>query len=137
MVKFSAGQAAKQVGVAKTTITRAIKDGTLSAEMVRGSYEIDASELFRVFPPKQEATAEIQPELQRATQEDVLLERIKGLEQMLRVERERNIELLQFMQQLRKDYDDWKEQTQRVTLRLQHFEQQDATPKKPWWKRSS
>jgi excisionase family DNA binding protein len=128
MVKFTAGQAAKQTGVAKTTITRAIKDGTLSAEMVRGSYEIDASELFRVFPPKQEATEPLRPELQRATQEDVLLERIKGLEQMLQVERERIADLQQ-------ERDDWKQQARSTTLLLEHKTQQDATPKRPWWKR--
>src|SRR5687767_5554424 len=43
--------AADAAGVAKSTIWRAIKSGRLSASRsVVGSYEIDAAELFRVFP---------------------------------------------------------------------------------------
>jgi FtsZ-binding cell division protein ZapB len=50
---FSAKQAAKEVGKSVTTISRAIKSGKLSAQKhENGSYEIEASELFRVFPRK-------------------------------------------------------------------------------------
>jgi hypothetical protein len=50
-MKFSAKQAAKEVGKSVTTISRAIKSGRLSAvKQDNGSYEIEASELFRVFP---------------------------------------------------------------------------------------
>lgn len=49
---FTMGQAAKEAGVSKTTINRAIKSGRLSAEKLDdGSYRINAAELFRVFPP--------------------------------------------------------------------------------------
>ncbi|WP_170775905.1 hypothetical protein [Ruegeria lacuscaerulensis] len=49
---LSLGQAAKEVGVAKSTISKAIKDGRLSAEKLdNGSYKIDPSELFRVYQP--------------------------------------------------------------------------------------
>jgi hypothetical protein len=50
MAKLSASQAAKAVGKSVPTITRAIKSGKLSAKKLDGGgYEIEASELFRVW----------------------------------------------------------------------------------------
>src|SRR6476646_5871874 len=44
------GQAARLTGTSKTTLTRAIKSGRLSASRLDdGSYRIDPSELARVF----------------------------------------------------------------------------------------
>lgn len=51
MAKLTQGQAAKAVGVSRTTIWRAMKDGRLSYDKADdGSFQIDASELLRVFP---------------------------------------------------------------------------------------
>lgn len=50
MALLSATQAAKAVGKSVPTITRAIKSGKLSAKKLDGGgYEIDSSELFRVW----------------------------------------------------------------------------------------
>ena len=49
-MKFTAGQAAKEVGKSMPTISKALKTGRLSATKVGNKYEIDASELFRVWP---------------------------------------------------------------------------------------
>ena len=43
-------QAAKTVGKSKPTVSKAIKDGKLSAQKVNGVYQIEPSELLRVFP---------------------------------------------------------------------------------------
>jgi hypothetical protein len=52
-MKYSLRQAAEASGVSKTKLHRAIKDGTISAMLNEGgAYEIDPSELHRVFPPK-------------------------------------------------------------------------------------
>lgn len=57
MTKLSASQAAKEVGKSVPTITRAIKSGKLSASKLDGGgYEIDPSELFRVFQPVKDET---------------------------------------------------------------------------------
>jgi len=49
--KLSQGQAARAAGVSRTTIWRAMKDGRLSYEKgADGSFQIDLSELVRVFP---------------------------------------------------------------------------------------
>lgn len=51
------GQAAKAASVAKSTISRAIGEGRLSAgQDESGAYCIEPAELFRVFPPKSDAT---------------------------------------------------------------------------------
>ena len=57
---LSASQAAKQVGKSVPTITRAIKNGKLSATKTDdGGYQIDPAELFRVWPAaKSDATQE-------------------------------------------------------------------------------
>jgi excisionase family DNA binding protein len=50
-VAHTLGQAAKAVGVSKTTLRRAIESGRLSATRNEdGSYEIDPAELHRAFP---------------------------------------------------------------------------------------
>lgn len=51
-MKYSLSEAANATGKNKTTIQRAIKSGKISAaKSDSGSYEIDPSELHRVFPP--------------------------------------------------------------------------------------
>lgn len=49
---FTLGTAAKHVGKSKPTISKAIKDGKLSAKKVEGVFQIDPSELARVFGSK-------------------------------------------------------------------------------------
>jgi hypothetical protein len=45
------GQAAKETGLSKTAISRAVKNGRLSAQKnEQGEYQIDPAELFRVYP---------------------------------------------------------------------------------------
>ena len=54
---FTLGTAAKHVGKSKPTISKAIKDGKLSATKVGSVYQIDPSELARVFPEGKPLTA--------------------------------------------------------------------------------
>jgi hypothetical protein len=64
LMHLSLGQAAKETGMDKSTISRAIKSGKLSAtRKENGGYEIDPAELFRVFAPA--SKAEEQPALAR------------------------------------------------------------------------
>ena len=51
-MSYTIGTAAKATGKAKSTISRDIKSGRISAEkQPDGSYLIDPSELHRVYPP--------------------------------------------------------------------------------------
>jgi hypothetical protein len=65
---FTLGQAAKETGLSKTAISRAVKSGRLSATRSdQGEYQIDPAELFRVYP----ATGGVDSEPERqATQKD-------------------------------------------------------------------
>jgi excisionase family DNA binding protein len=58
---FTLGTAAKHVGKSKPTISKAIKDGKLSATKVNGVYQIDPSELDRAFPRNSPSEAQISP----------------------------------------------------------------------------
>ncbi len=90
---FTLGQAAKETGVAKTTIARAIKNGRLSASKNdKGEYSIDPSELFRVYKRntgnkshntemKQDTTPNDPATLQAA----ILEERVRGLEDKIQL----------------------------------------------------
>jgi polyhydroxyalkanoate synthesis regulator phasin len=51
-MRYTLGTAAKATGKAKSTILRAIKSGAISAQKAYdGSYEIEPSELHRIFLP--------------------------------------------------------------------------------------
>jgi hypothetical protein len=59
---LSLGQAAKEVGLDKSTLSRAIKRGKLSAQRTdSGGYAIDPAELFRVFPPASQTSHTTSP----------------------------------------------------------------------------
>lgn len=53
MVHFTLSRAAKEAGVSKSTLSKALSNGRLSGErLADGSFHIEASELFRVFPKR-------------------------------------------------------------------------------------
>lgn len=101
------GQAAKAAGVSKTTISKAVAKGRLSAgRSDTGAYQIDPAELFRVYPAASQADGEggqdKTPGSPAQVTPDVLIENatlkaeIEGLRSMV--------------QQLREQSDDLKEQ---------------------------
>lgn len=56
-MKLTLGQASKECGRSKSTLSNAIKNGKLSAEKdLNGSFSIDPAELFRVYPVKKNVT---------------------------------------------------------------------------------
>lgn len=86
MIKFSLTQAAKEVSKSKPTISKAIKTGRLSAVKVGNGYEINAAELFRVYP---KATETISQELTPNATRVALLElELKMTRQQLEREQE-------------------------------------------------
>lgn len=86
MAKFSLTHAAKLVGKSKPTISKAIKTGRLTAVKVGNGYEIEAAELFRVYPKVSEnVNAELTPD---ATRVSLLELEAKMLRQQLEREQE-------------------------------------------------
>ena len=98
---FTLGEAAKQAGVSKPTLSKAIKTGRLSAErQPDGSYRIQPAELFRVYPPETHGNGLARSEFdERETGNDNRLvgDEVAGLRErlaLLTVEREREREQL-------------------------------------------
>ena len=63
MSMLTLGQASKLVGKSKPTIAKAVTDGKLSGQKVDGVYQIEKSELIRVYgeKPKQSDKAKAEP----------------------------------------------------------------------------
>ena len=128
MTLVSLGQAAKLTGLGKSTITRSIKAGRLSAaRTVMGSYEIDTAELFRVYPfkPPQEPAGETDatgvvassPVHQATPDVAPLLEaQIAALRQVAELLRDQLDDIKQEREDLKKDRDGWREQASRLVL---------------------
>lgn len=140
MKPLTLGQAAKLAGVGKTTLTRAINSGRLSAQRQdNGSYRIDPAELSRVYEIRietPETVAATGPVVHRATayrdttetpetaiQLAALDAEVKALREMLaRVDRQ--------VDDLRQERDGWRSQAESATRLLT-----DKRPSRSWWKR--
>ena len=123
-MRYTLGTAAKATGKAKSTILRAIKSGTISATKAHdGSYEIEPSELHRVFEPnstQQPPSNDTQPHEEQG-------ENLRYRLEILETERQRERDQLQgTIDDLRARLDRSEE---RVTALL-------PAPKKarPWWR---
>lgn len=123
-MRYTLGTAAKATGKAKSTILRAIKNGTISAtRSYDGSYEIEPSELHRVFRPnstQQAPSNDAQPQMEHPETLRLRLE-------ILEAERQRERDQMQAtIDDLRGRLDRSEE---RVTALL-------AAPPKPkrWWR---
>ena len=106
---LSLSAAARQVGKSKTTLTRAIKSGRISAERHEdGTYTIDPAELARVYglrPDTRPKHGALRDPLDTplSVERDALAVRVEMLEAMLRREQEA-------VADLREDRDRWRTQ---------------------------
>jgi excisionase family DNA binding protein len=123
---YSLGEAAKEIGVSKPTVQRAIKSGRLSAtRRDDGSYDIDPAELHRAFPAVTPDRS-ITPDLKR-NETAVLQAEIDGLhEQIALLKDERD--------DLRRRLDAEAEERRRVTALLTDQRPQPAA-RRGWWRR--
>jgi hypothetical protein len=98
---YTLGTAASAVGIAKSTVLRAIKAGRLSAQRdANGQWAIDPAEFHRVFPPLPSgATAE-----NASTLTDALVAELRATVADLRADRDH----------WRQEAADWKAQAQRL-----------------------
>lgn len=98
-MQLSLSTAAKEIGRSKSTLSRAIKEGRLSAIRCEdGSYQIDRAELYRVFPapPPQPATLNtVQPYVERDETLRMQLELTERERDRERQERSREREQMQ------------------------------------------
>ena len=128
-MKLSANQAAKAVGKSVPTITRAIKNGKLSATILDGGgYEIDPAELHRVWPPVT-VKDDTQPQmLGSVTPSETLLE-VERLRAELAGSRALSDSLADQVADLRRRLDVEGEERRQLMARL--TDQREATPAAP------
>jgi len=131
---LSLRQAAKEAGVAKTTLIRALRSGRLSAQKNDlGDWAIDPAELHRVFPLRAQDQGDpgsapvvldhdASPSGPPATSLD--RERLAALEAQVQALKELIQRLDQDKRDLKEERDRWAAQAERLAL---------APPRRPWW----
>jgi len=132
MAPLSLKAAARESGVAKTTLLRSIRDGRLSATKDdKGSWSVDPSELFRAFPrradPQRSGSTGGSVVQNRPSPEPPSAGNGPTLETRLAVAEAKLMMLEQVNQDLRVERDSWKGQAERLAL---------APPPRslaPWW----
>ncbi|SMF97925.1 DNA binding domain-containing protein, excisionase family [Methylomagnum ishizawai] len=125
------GQAAKETGLSKPTISAAIKKGRLSASRGEGGqYQIDPAELFRVYPP---SSNENVMALQSLTPQETgtLHREIELLREQLEREREFNAELSRRLDEEAQERRKSAEEIRRLTLLLTHKPERETTQPEP------
>ena len=121
---YTLGEAAKEVGKSKTTLTRAISSGRMSGKRLDdGSYEIDPAELFRVFDRVE--TPETVTEVSNATPRDPIDTQLQAVsdETVTRLQNEirdlkQRVEVAE--DDRRQAEDDRRNEIKRVTALLTH-----------------
>lgn len=131
------GEASKACNITKSGISKAIKSGRISAiKNELGEYEIDPSELFRVYQPK---AVNSQPNISSAQQET--LNKDIGLQGVFDALRELLEQVKNERDDLRRRLDNEEEErrqtaaeVRRLTLLITHQPETKAKQKKlPWW----
>lgn len=138
-MKYSLSEAAKATGKNKTTIQRAIKNGKISASKGNsGSYEIDPSELHRVFPPAA-AQHDAQHQQSNDTQRDKItpysnhLARVLELEKELAVAREKAIGLEAQKDQMSDTINDLRKRLDSSEGRVMALLTDNRPKRSAWW----
>jgi excisionase family DNA binding protein len=132
MTTLTLGQAARLTGLGKTTLARAIKAGRLSASRTEtGSYQIDASELARVYPfpapgTETDATAETVAATSAAVHQATV-----ALEAQIETLRQVGDLLREQLADVKQDRDQWRSQAERLAALTDQRERQQRS----WWKR--
>jgi excisionase family DNA binding protein len=126
-MKLTLSEAARQAGMSKSTLSRLVKKGRITAEkQENGEFRIDPSELDRLAELRSSVRS-----VQRAkTGTDAVLQREIDLLHEMLLDKERTI------QDLRTERDDWKKQAQQAQqaqmLVLAAGEKKEE-PRKRWW----
>jgi hypothetical protein len=132
---LSLQQAADATGKEKSTISRAIKSGRMSATIKEsGKYEIDPAELFRVFPPKPSPDASTDTMQQNAPEQtvgaiDAEIRELRARLEVLGQERTREREQLEStIKDLRTRLDSEAAERQKLTALITHQVERQARP---------
>lgn len=126
------GEAAKQTGKSKATLSRAIKNGRISAQKQDdGSFSIEPSELFRVYKPMNDETlatpkntvSETTRNPTATPEKDIEIATLKA---ELQAAQDKIDDLKSLADDIRQDREEWRKQANRL---LSH------TPQPSLWQR--
>lgn len=117
-MSYTLGEAAKESGFSKPTLSRAIKKGALSAKRLDdGSYQIDPSELQRWNESNGHRNASVKRIATAPETPETPIE-AGALQAELDALRKEKLDRLESrISELEQERDDWKEQAQRLALR--------------------
>ena len=137
-MSYTLGEAAKATGMSKAAISRAIKNGTVSAEKQdNGSFKIDPAELHRVYPPV--AEKQVNDERRATLGNGHLNGEFLVLQAKLEAATQRLADIRDELADVRDDRDHWRAQAEKLLLAgpRSHTEQPAAQPpaKRRWWSR--
>ena len=119
---YTLGQAAKAVGKGKTTVLKAIRSGRISAKKNdKDEWEIDPSELHRVYPPVNENSSPTVEKEQQTTPSELIELRVQ-----VQALHEQNSLLKDERDDLRRRLDIENEERRKLTMMLT-----DQRPKSP------
>jgi DNA-directed RNA polymerase specialized sigma54-like protein len=129
-MSYTLGEAARATGMSKAAISRAIKNGTLSAERLdSGSFKIEPAELHRVYPPvaqkQADATGDATPSNGSVNGE------IRELRAKLEAATQRLSDKDSTIDDLREDRDHWRTQAERLLIADQRTTEQP--PRRRWF----
>ena len=137
MASLTLSQAAKASGKSKSTLSRAIKMGRLSATRLDdGNFSIDPAELFRAYPATPNNPYDERPIERDATPTPGELQsRISMLELLLEKEREAVAREREISADLKEDRDRWRQQAASLLadLRPGRAEPDPSTKRRAWW----
>ena len=122
---YTLGEAAKVTGKSKATISKAIKSGRISAvKDEAGTFQIDPSELHRVYPLTVSSERNLPPNhTPRNTENDGL---VRELQARLEAAHDRLADKEGVISDLREDRDKWRQQATALLA--------DQRPKhRSWW----
>lgn len=122
-------EAAKETGLTKPAIFKAIKSGKISAfKDERGQWMIDPAELFRVYEPVSNKET-VEPQTANLS----LLLKLKELESKLEVTDKRLLDKDREIDDLRTQRDHWRTQAEQITRLLTDGREQDKKKKSGVW----
>ena len=132
-MSYTLGDAAKATGKSKTTLHRAIKSGRISAlKSENGSYSIEPSELYRVFPAVMVGTSPSPFPRNDEEQQSNTLEVLRTQLEIQEKERDRERALLQeTIADLREDRDKWRQQA--TSLLTDQRSEPLVQNRRRWW----
>lgn len=118
MTYLTLGQAAKEAGVSKATVSVAIKKQKLGfVSKSTAGYQIDPAELFRVFPVKTDASEQSQTPAETPRSD---------------ADARENRMLREQLEDMRADRDAWREQAQRLALPSPEPNGQEGKRRRLW-----